>query len=247
MSEAAFESSQSVGAPADIADSDWVVMKFGGTSVSSANNWARIAAILEARLDAGLRPVIVHSALKGVSNALERILEEAAFTDTTAQLEAVRSQHMELAEALGLDGSKLLADMLHELEQLVAGVRLVREVSVRVRVRVMALGELMATTLGAAYLESSGLPVEWMDARDMLTSAGRSGPQRTRDYLSAICDHNADPALAQRLEASGKVVVTQGFIARNQQGETVLLGRSGEMQRGCRTELPADASSWASS
>ncbi len=227
MSEAAFESSQSVGAPAHIANSDWVVMKFGGTSVSSADNWARIADILKARLDAGLRPVIVHSALQGISNALEKILDDAAYTDTSGQVEAVRSQHLELAKALGLDGSALLSDMLHELEQLVAGVRLVREVSVRVRVRVMALGELMATTLGAAYLESRGLPVQWMDAREMLTSLGRSGPQRTRDYLSAICDHDADPALAERLETTGKVVVTQGFIARNQQGETVLLGRGG--------------------
>ncbi len=47
-----------------------------------------------------------------------------------------------------------LDETLHQLDQLVAGVRLVREVSVRVRVRIMALGELMSTRLGAEFLNA---------------------------------------------------------------------------------------------
>ncbi|NIM61915.1 MAG: hypothetical protein GTN89_10500, partial [Acidobacteria bacterium] len=46
----------------------------------------------------------------------------------------IREQHLQLASDLGLDGESLLDDRLKELEQLVSGVRLVREVSVRVRV-----------------------------------------------------------------------------------------------------------------
>ena len=51
-------------------DSPWVVLKFGGRSVSTAENWAIIARLLRERLDEGVRPVVVHSALVGVSNAL---------------------------------------------------------------------------------------------------------------------------------------------------------------------------------
>ena len=44
-------------------DSPWVVLKFGGRSVSTADNWAIVAKLIRERLDEGVRPVVVHSAL----------------------------------------------------------------------------------------------------------------------------------------------------------------------------------------
>jgi len=225
--EAEFADSASLGASADIAGSPWVVMKFGGTSVSSPENWQTIARLIRNRLDDGLRPVVVHSALAGVSNRLEKSLREAAAGTKTAELEEIQKQHYDLAKALDVDGPQLLGASLHELEQLIAGVRLIREVSVRVRVRVMALGEIMATRLGAAFLERTGLPLNWLDARDLLTSVSSSGGQRTQDYLSARCDPSADPEFTEALQSHKGVILTQGFIARNEWGETVLLGRGG--------------------
>ena len=168
-----YQDSASLGAPQAVANSPWVVMKFGGSSVSTAGNWKTIAILLQRRLDDGLRPLVVHSALQGVSNALEEVLTAAVNGDPSDALEHIRGQHYELAGELGLDGPSMFDETLHELDQLVAGVRLVREVSVRVRVRIMALGELMATRLGAAYLEAQSLPVQWIDARDLLTSRSR--------------------------------------------------------------------------
>ena len=227
VTEAEFEDSAALGAPDAIAQSPWVVMKFGGTSVSTAENWQTIAALVRARLDAGLRPVIVHSALQGVSNALEEVLAGAVSGNPTDPLAGIRKQHYDLAEALGLNGPALLEERMHELEQLVAGVRLVKEVSVRVRVRVMALGELMSTLLGAAFLQAQGLPATWLDARDLLTSWPRPGGNPITSYLAATCDYSPDSSLANKLTAQGGIVLTQGFIARNTAGETVLLGRGG--------------------
>jgi diaminopimelate decarboxylase/aspartate kinase len=225
--EADFVASETLGATARIASSPWVVMKFGGTSVSTGEHWQTIAGLVRNRLDSGLRPLIVHSALRGVSNDLESALVAAAAGETSNYIDRIRSQHYRLAEDLGIDGQKLLGDSLDELEQLVAGVRLIGEVSVRVRVRIMALGELMATRLGAQYLANEGIPVVWQDARELLTSASRSGGQRAMDYLSAKCEAAPDPNLQRRLGRLDKVVLTQGFIARNEWGETVLLGRGG--------------------
>lgn len=227
LSEADFEDSASIGAPREVAESPWVVMKFGGSSVSTAENWQTIAELLRRRLAEGLRPVVVHSALEGVSNTLEALLDEAVAGNASDKLNRVRDQHIELAHALGLDGKALLEDSLHQLEQLVAGVRLVREVSVRVRVKILSLGELMATTLGAEYLARRGLPVAWVDARDHLTSRSRTGRNPVNAYLSAICDYSADPSMRQALATQGEVILTQGFIARNRAGDTVLLGRGG--------------------
>lgn len=227
IKEARFEDSVVLGAGDDIAESPWLVMKFGGTSVSTAENWQTIAGLVRARLDEGLRPVIVHSALCGVSNALEATLAQAVSGDPGDGLSRIRNQHYELASALGIDGPAILGERVHELEQLIAGVRLVKEVSVRVRVRVMALGELMSTLLGAAYLQTTRLPVEWLDARDLLTSRSRPGRNPVTSYLSATCDYARDQELIDKLSACQDVILTQGFIARNTSGETVLLGRGG--------------------
>ena len=227
ISEAAFDGSATLGAPQVIADSPWVVMKFGGSSVSTADNWNTIAELTKRRLEQGLKPVIVHSALKGISNALEEILQAAVVSDPSDQLGEIRAQHYALAAELGLDGAALLDDTLHELDQLFAGVRLVKEVSVRVRVRIMALGELMSTRLGAEFLASVGVPVQWVDARDLLVSKSGGGRNPVNAYLSATCNFEPNEAIRSALASHDKVILTQGFIARNTAGDTVLLGRGG--------------------
>ena len=68
LSQPVLGASQAVDTP--YPDSPWVVLKFGGRSVSTAENWAIIARLLRERLEEGVRPVVVHSALVGVSTAL---------------------------------------------------------------------------------------------------------------------------------------------------------------------------------
>lgn len=209
------------------ADAEWVVLKFGGTSVSSPERWETIEAILRDRLKAGLRPLLVHSALEGISDRLESLLREALRGGADPVLAELRDRHLGLARRLGLDGEPLLGDLLEELERLAAGVRLVGEVSPRLEARVLALGELMSTRLGEARLRARGLPVAWIDARELLKS--EEGPRSSERccYLSATCGFAPDPELAGRLGAFGTPVITQGFIARSSGGETVLLGRGG--------------------
>ncbi len=73
--------------------------------------------------------------------------------------------------------------MSRELEQLIAGVRLVREVSPRVHAKVMSMGELMATTLGAAYLQTQDVPAHWHDVRNSLCSLELPGISERASFL----------------------------------------------------------------
>ena len=91
----------------------------------------------------------------------------------------------------------------------------------------MATGELMATDLGARFLRSQELDVEWLDARSMLKSDERRGASAKASVLSATCDFAPDLALRQRLEGHAGVCITQGFIASDSEGSTILLGRGG--------------------
>ncbi|HET6628705.1 MAG TPA: bifunctional aspartate kinase/diaminopimelate decarboxylase [Woeseiaceae bacterium] len=227
MSEAEFADSARLGAGAIIAGSPWVVMKFGGSSVSSADDWKTIAALVQNRLAAGLRPVVVHSALQGVSNALNAVFETAAGRDPEPALAAIRDQHYGLAADLGLDGPALLDADLDELARLVMNVRAAQESGAQARAQIMAFGELLATRLGAAFLNRAGIATEWQDAREILTSEDRANRSEAQNRLSAICGFTPDPALARQFEAHGKVVLTQGFIATDPRGATVLLGRGG--------------------
>src|SRR5262245_61902228 len=146
-------------------DSPWVVLKFGGRSVSTADNWAIIAELIRDRLAEGVRPVVVHSALVGVSNALIALLDTAVKGgDTEDKLRKIRAQHDTLAKELKI-APALLDARFAVLEQIVAGVRLVGEGSPRVPAAVRSFGELAATELGAAYLKSLGLDAKWLDIR----------------------------------------------------------------------------------
>ncbi|HEX7080275.1 MAG TPA: bifunctional aspartate kinase/diaminopimelate decarboxylase [Gammaproteobacteria bacterium] len=208
-------------------ESPWVVMKFGGRSVATAENWAKIAGLIRARLDEGVVPVIVHSALAGVSNALIAVLDAAEQGDSVDDaLAQIRKQHVDLARALGVDAG-ILDDLFESLGQTIAGARLIREVSPRVHARVLAAGELAATTLGAAYLNRVGLPAVWQDARTLLTSTSSRNQTERAQFLSARCDYAPNAELQKRFAAVKGFVLTQGFIARNAQGQTVLLGRGG--------------------
>ncbi len=207
-------------------DSPFVVMKFGGRSVSTSENWRRIRELLQQRLDSGLKPVVVHSALAGVSDALENLLDAAVNGDSMTVLAGIRETHDQLAGELGVNPS-ILDDQFHTLTRVIDGVRLLREVSPGVHARVMATGELAATTLGASYLQSTGLPAHWWDARTLLETEERRNLSERAQFLSAACTHDADPQLQQVLEGVHGFIVTQGFIGRNTGGDTVLFGRGG--------------------
>lgn len=210
-------------------DAPWLVLKFGGTSVSSIERWGTISDVIEAGLERGYRLVVVCSALSQVSNRLERLLDDALEDrDVESGVEGLRRLHEELAAEMRLDPKALLDDDLTELRRVLEGIRLTAEVTPRLQARVMSAGELLSTRLGAAWLRSRGIPTAWRDARELLDALSEPEVAPERQYLSATCSHQRDPALDERLRASAEpVILTQGFLACLPGGDTALLGRGG--------------------
>ena len=204
----------------------WVVLKFGGTSVATLSNWANIARVTATRRARGARVLVVHSAVAGITDRLERLLEAAVAQDPEEELRAIEERHRRLVAELDVAWGDDVEQHLAELREIAAGVALTREVSDRTRARVMASGELMATRIGARFLAARGLDVAWADAREMLR-AEHYGASAKASVLSVVCGFAPDAALQARLAAGPPVVVTQGFIASDEEGNTVLLGRGG--------------------
>jgi diaminopimelate decarboxylase/aspartate kinase len=206
----------------------FVVLKFGGTSVSSRTNWDQIAHVLRLRIAAGEQPVVVHSAVSGVTDRLEALLAQAMNGDPSAALLDLRERHEQLAADLGVALPSGVDGRLRELEKIAAGVALVREISDHTRARVMGQGELMATELGVAFLQAQGVDAEWVDAREVLRAEQRAGARAKANVLSATCDFSPDARMQARFSAvAGRVYLSQGFIASDEDGHTVLLGRGG--------------------
>ena len=200
----------------------WVVLKFGGTSVTTARNWQRIAEVVRERLADGNRVLVVCSALSRVSDALQRLLDAAASgRDIQPPLQFLVDRHAEQADEMGVDLAHVAGDLLQDLERLAQGASLIAEASPRLQARIMSAGELISTRLGAAWMENEGLDVSWQDARALLTSRGGEG------FLSATCTYEPDADLQRAFSGMTDVVLTQGFIAREPGGDTVLLGRGG--------------------
>ena len=85
-------------------ESPFVVMKYGGTSVSTAENWHVIGDIVRKYKCEGLKPVVVCSALSGMSDKLETLIKRACAGDRYEKtLEEIKAAHRDLAEKLGLE------------------------------------------------------------------------------------------------------------------------------------------------
>ncbi|HAU3854711.1 TPA: bifunctional aspartate kinase/diaminopimelate decarboxylase [Legionella pneumophila] len=203
-----------------------VVIKFGGTSVSSKATWNNIAAITQKHLNTGVQPVIVCSALTQISNKLEKAIEAALLDEHHSLFNDIQSSHLNLAEQLEVN-HQLIANDLHQLQQWLTGISLLKQAPAKTHAQILSLGELMMTRLGHAFLEKQGIKVKWYDARELLTSTPTLGGE-TMNYLSARCESEYDPALVEKFLSTGaQAIITQGFFAANPHGETVLLGRGG--------------------
>ncbi len=206
----------------------WIVLKYGGTSVSSAGCWDRIAdRVGELRGDR--RVWIVASAVSQVTNRLQRAVAEALAAETPASLAWIAERHRTLADELALDAPDRVPveALLSELERLLEGGRLTREAPPRLRARILAFGALAATRLGVAALRRRGVAARWIDARDLLRSAPRRREAESDRYLEAEVPPRREPEPAETAAAGADVVLTQGFVARTPRGDTCLLGRGG--------------------
>ncbi len=205
----------------------WSVLKFGGTSVSKRSRWDNIGRLAAARRSEGGPVLVVVSAVSGITNALQGIID--AVGDATAQLdgaEAIVRRHLEFAAELELDATAVLGARFDQLRALAADPRAARA-EIPWQAELLALGELMSSALGAAYLQSQGHPIGWIDAREYLRAIELPHQSEWSRHLSVNCHTTPEPGFAERFAQQGDLLITQGFIARDSAGRTAILGRGG--------------------
>ncbi|MCK6513320.1 aspartate kinase [Myxococcota bacterium] len=196
-----------------------VVMKFGGTSVGTPEAMTRTAQLVarETRW-----PIVVVSALGGVTDMLLEVAEQAQRGEAYQELEKqIIGRHDAIIEKLGL-GFGLIEAQYEELRRVLGGIFLLREVSPRVRDMLASLGERMSVRLLAATLRKMGHPAKAWDSWEL---GMRTDQRYTRAGVLPECYPEIEGAVA-RLQ-SDEIAVVTGFIARSIQGEITTLGRGG--------------------
>ena len=203
-----------------------VILKFGGTSVSSRKSWDNIFNITQQHITDDKQPVIVCSALTQISNKLEQAIAAALSNQHQTIEQEIYDKHLALAKALDVS-SKLLEHEFSLLKKLLTGIALLKAAPAKSQAEVMSLGELMMTRLGQGFLQNRGINTHWFDVRQALVSKPIPNSDDTINYLAARCDSPPNLSLREQLLSSGEAIITQGFFAANAAGETVLLGRGG--------------------
>lgn len=195
-----------------------IVQKFGGTSVGSAAAIRRVGEIV-ARA-APQRPLVVVSAVGGVTSQIFRIVEHAlARGDWERELGALVERHRAIVEELAIDPAPL-QPLLKELGDLVRGIALIGESTARTSDLAASFGERLSARIVAAHLARMGVAARAIDAWDAgLVTDERFGEARPL----ARADASIRDALSN---VQGTPVVT-GYIGRDASGRVTTLGRGG--------------------
>jgi bifunctional aspartokinase / homoserine dehydrogenase 1 len=192
------------------------ILKFGGSSVGSPERIKQIAQIIKDREDL----TIVVSAFGGTTDQLIRAAKLASLgnQEYLAELEAIRKRHIEAINEL-TDNPKSVAKALSatfkELEEILHGVSLTKELTPRTLDLVMSFGERLS-----AYIISQHLNANFLDARKII---------KTNDNFNNAKVNFAKSfkLIQEHYQNSNKLNVVTGFISSTENNETTTLGRGG--------------------
>ena len=207
-----------------------LVMKFGGTSMGSADR-IRAAARLTAAEHAHSPVVIVVSAMSKITDMLVDTLRKAEAgdeADLEANLHQLSVRHIETCRSLlpadrqerAMDGIKAL---VQEFTRIAKGMMMLGERPPRSVDEAIATGERLAALLMAEYLESQGIPASAVNGADVIATDavfGNASPlmEPTRQRAAKVL---------QPLLEKGVLPVMTGFNGSTLDGRPTTLGRGG--------------------
>ncbi len=200
------------------------VFKFGGASVKDAAAIRNVASILSNYTKEEL--VVVISAMGKTTNALEAVTE--AYYQQTGQantlLNQLREQHAQIVQELfGTQNHTVIADLEKIFGAIEKWLAMPPTANYNfVYDQIVSAGELVSTTLIAAYLNEQGINTQWLDVRNLVRT--------DNTYREAVINW---PETTKRIQSTvlplvkNQMVVTQGFLGGTIENFTTTLGREG--------------------
>ncbi len=193
------------------------VLKFGGTSVGSAENIRKVKSIVE---NQNCDVIVVVSALGGITDKILAAARKAAKGDDNFHndLAEIKSRHHETIHQL-FNGSEpiiqTVTKLLDELEQILTGITLVGELTAKTLDRIAGIGERISS-----HIVSQFIGAERFDSSEFIRTDSNFG--------KAIVDFTVTNKNIQDIFTDFKgIAVIPGFISKNIKGEFTTIGRGG--------------------
>ncbi len=204
-----------------------IIMKFGGTSVRNATALTQVSKIIQAHLSQ--HPVVVVSAMAGITNLLEESVRVAVAQETenvSGLIEKIEKQHLEVIKELGIESDGLIADIMAEIKRLNSLLRATETIKVKssdLSHAVLSIGEILSSLILTGIFQKDGIDAIYIDARKIMITTNR------QDQIVPVVNLIEEKAREHLLPALNEhqLIVTQGFISATSEGAPTTLGRNG--------------------
>lgn len=205
------------------------ILKFGGSSVGTPDRIQSVIALVtdQNRYELGEVRAVVVSAFQGITDSLITLAREAAsgssaWKDGASELE---KRHLSAIESLipVSQRSGILAStkvIINELGDLLQGIALVNECSLRTLDLIMSFGERLSAFIVSESFKARGFEVEMLDAREIIVTNEVFGNARPDKDLTTR-------ATQEYFAAHPRLQIVTGFIGRSRSQHTTTLGRGG--------------------
>lgn len=206
-------------------------MKFGGSSQSNAERIDNVCNIIKDY--AKKQPTaVVLSAMGGITDLL---IDSAHFAEAgeskkvEINMKEIKKRHTQAAKKL-IKNAKILQSFekqlmvyLTEIEQVFAGMLMLREMSPRTLDRIAGYGEILECCMVSHILDARKIKSQFIDARDLVKTDDNFG---AANVLFDITNKNIEQALKPLIK-KGVIPVITGYVGSTENAITTTLGRSG--------------------
>lgn len=203
------------------------ILKFGGTSVGSVQSIQSLFNILAKENEATQKPIVVLSAMSGVTNLLTAMAEKAsAGNDYSDDLKTIENRHFEVVRSLlpATAQNPVLTKLklcFNELEDLLQAIYNLKELSLQSKDLVLSYGERCSTLMVSYIAKQQFKEVVYADATELLKTDSSFGQAKVNVELSETLIKDFYQRNQQQM------IFVTGFIASNENNRVTTLGRGG--------------------
>jgi aspartate kinase len=203
------------------------VIKFGGAVLHNLEGFESMSSILKTKEHKAV--LVVISALSKTTNLLKKaayIAEEGNETESGFIIDSIINQHIIIAGGIIKNNKKskeilgFLLNISQKIKSLLRGVSITCELTPRTLDLILSFGELMALEIANTYLNDCNIDIECIDSTNIIITDSNFGSARPiLNEIKLRIDEFILPVIKEN-----KIIITQGFVARNISGEITTMG-----------------------
>ena len=201
------------------------VLKFGGTSVANPDSLSLVIDIIQ---KSDQRQLIIVSALSGITDLLSIMAERASKSEKNYKeyLITVEERHKILIDYFipVTDHSEIksfLKAQINELEEFLESLYTLNELTSKTNSKILSFGEILSSNIIFKILKQKGCDIIFKDTRELIFKKNINDREVVDDFLSE------KKTISFLRKNRNKIILLPGFIASDNDGNTLTLGRGG--------------------